>query len=203
MGIGRSAFYDTTDARACDLAIVAEMKTICDEFEAYGYRLQEAKKTTRPATPAAPGETSEKPRPRAVRCCFIRPITCALDGRPGKEIKRPPGGRCAPLLGRARKSSRLHYSHAEHGLRRRAGPVLHVIAVGDGVGDQGLLNVGELFDLVFEGRDALLARRLRKWISPRQNEHMHRSKQPCYSTTSSASAMSFSGMVSPPKTTLH
>ena len=38
MGIGRSAFYDTPDARARDLSIVAEMKTICDEFEAYGYR---------------------------------------------------------------------------------------------------------------------------------------------------------------------
>ena len=35
MGIGRSTFYDTPDARARDLTIVAEMKTICDEFEAY------------------------------------------------------------------------------------------------------------------------------------------------------------------------
>jgi hypothetical protein len=26
----------------------------------------------------------------AVRCCFIGPITCALDGRPGKEIKSAP-----------------------------------------------------------------------------------------------------------------
>jgi hypothetical protein len=38
MGIGRSVFYDTPEARARDLTIVAEMKTICDEFEAYGYR---------------------------------------------------------------------------------------------------------------------------------------------------------------------
>ena len=38
MGIGRSAFYDTPEARARDLSIVAAMKTICDEFEAYGYR---------------------------------------------------------------------------------------------------------------------------------------------------------------------
>ena len=38
MGIGRSTFYDMPDARARDLSIVAEMKTICDEFEAYGYR---------------------------------------------------------------------------------------------------------------------------------------------------------------------
>ena len=35
MGIGRSTFYDMPDARARDLTIVAEMKTICDEFEAY------------------------------------------------------------------------------------------------------------------------------------------------------------------------
>jgi hypothetical protein len=34
----RSAFYDTPETRARDLSIVAEMKTICDEFEAYGYR---------------------------------------------------------------------------------------------------------------------------------------------------------------------
>ena len=38
MGIGRSTFYDMPDARVLDLTIVAEMKTICDEFEAYGWR---------------------------------------------------------------------------------------------------------------------------------------------------------------------
>jgi len=38
MGIGRSTFYDTPEARVRDATIVAEMKTICDEFEAYGYR---------------------------------------------------------------------------------------------------------------------------------------------------------------------
>ena len=38
MRIGRSTFYDTPDTRSRDLTIVAEMKTICDEFEAYGYR---------------------------------------------------------------------------------------------------------------------------------------------------------------------
>ncbi len=38
MRIGRSTFYDAPDARARDLIIVAEMKMICDEFEAYGYR---------------------------------------------------------------------------------------------------------------------------------------------------------------------
>ena len=42
MGICRSAFYDTPEARARDLTIVAEMKTICDEFEAYGYRRVDA-----------------------------------------------------------------------------------------------------------------------------------------------------------------
>ena len=42
MGIGRSTFYDTPDARARDLTIVAEMKMICDEFEAYGYRRVDA-----------------------------------------------------------------------------------------------------------------------------------------------------------------
>ena len=42
MGIGRSTFYDIPDVRARDLTIVAEMKTICDEFEAYGYRRVDA-----------------------------------------------------------------------------------------------------------------------------------------------------------------
>jgi transposase InsO family protein len=42
MGIGRSTFYDTPDARTRELTIVAEMKTICDEFEAYGYRRVDA-----------------------------------------------------------------------------------------------------------------------------------------------------------------
>ena len=42
MGIGRSTFYDMPDAHARDLTIVAEMKTICDEFEAYGYRRVDA-----------------------------------------------------------------------------------------------------------------------------------------------------------------
>ena len=38
MGISRSTFYDTPDVRSSDVAVVAEMKAICDEFEAYGYR---------------------------------------------------------------------------------------------------------------------------------------------------------------------
>jgi len=42
MGIGRSTFYDMPDVRASDAIIVAEMKTICDEFEAYGYRRVDA-----------------------------------------------------------------------------------------------------------------------------------------------------------------
>jgi putative transposase len=42
MGIGRSTFYDTPNARASEAIIVAEMKTICDEFEAYGYRRVDA-----------------------------------------------------------------------------------------------------------------------------------------------------------------
>jgi putative transposase len=42
MRIGHSTFYDTPDAHARDLTIVAEMKTICDEFEAYGYRRVDA-----------------------------------------------------------------------------------------------------------------------------------------------------------------
>ena len=44
MGIGRSTFYDTLDARARDLTIVAKMKAICDEFEVYGYRRVDAER---------------------------------------------------------------------------------------------------------------------------------------------------------------
>jgi putative transposase len=42
MGIGRSTFYDTPETHASDAIIVAEMKKICDEFEAYGYRRVDA-----------------------------------------------------------------------------------------------------------------------------------------------------------------
>ncbi len=42
MGVARSTFYDTPDVGASDVAVVAEMKTICDEFEAYGYRRVDA-----------------------------------------------------------------------------------------------------------------------------------------------------------------
>jgi hypothetical protein len=48
----KDAGYDTPDARARDLTIVVEMKTICDEFEAYGYRCVDAELRS----PAEPGE---------------------------------------------------------------------------------------------------------------------------------------------------
>jgi putative transposase len=48
MRIGHSTFYDTPDAHARDLTIVAEMKTICDEFEAYGYRRVDAELPAQP-----------------------------------------------------------------------------------------------------------------------------------------------------------
>ena len=39
MGIARSTYYDTPPMqRVTTRLIVAEMKAICDEFEAYGYR---------------------------------------------------------------------------------------------------------------------------------------------------------------------
>ena len=42
MGISRSTFYDTPAVQASDAIVVAEMKAICDEFEAYGYRRLDA-----------------------------------------------------------------------------------------------------------------------------------------------------------------
>jgi len=38
MGLPRSTFYDAPAARLGDAEIVGRMQTICDEFEAYGYR---------------------------------------------------------------------------------------------------------------------------------------------------------------------
>ena len=38
MGLPRSTFYDAPAARPDDAEIVSRMQTICDEFEAYGYR---------------------------------------------------------------------------------------------------------------------------------------------------------------------
>jgi transposase-like protein len=38
MGLPRSTYYDATVREADDAEIVATMKAICDEFEAYGYR---------------------------------------------------------------------------------------------------------------------------------------------------------------------
>src|SRR5262245_65123564 len=40
---GPAASPSQKDAGARDLTIVAEMKTICDEFEAYGYRLKKTR----------------------------------------------------------------------------------------------------------------------------------------------------------------
>ena len=42
MGIARSTYYAEAAAKAADAGIVAEMKAICDEFEAYGYRRVDA-----------------------------------------------------------------------------------------------------------------------------------------------------------------
>jgi hypothetical protein len=52
MRIGRSTFYEKPDAGARDPTIVAEMKTICDELEAYGYRRVDA--DSRPSIHALP-----------------------------------------------------------------------------------------------------------------------------------------------------
>jgi putative transposase len=38
MGLPRSTYYDAPAVKADDVEIVAAMTTICDEFEAYGYR---------------------------------------------------------------------------------------------------------------------------------------------------------------------
>ena len=38
MGLSRSTYYDAPAVQADDGEIVAAMTTICDEFEAYGYR---------------------------------------------------------------------------------------------------------------------------------------------------------------------
>ena len=38
MGLPRSTYYDTPAVKADDGEIVAAMTTICEEFEAYGYR---------------------------------------------------------------------------------------------------------------------------------------------------------------------
>ena len=42
MGIARSTCYDRPAAGADDATVVAQMKSICDEFEAYGYRRVDA-----------------------------------------------------------------------------------------------------------------------------------------------------------------
>ena len=42
MGIARSTYYDQPERAADDTAIVEAMFTICDAFEAYGYRRVDA-----------------------------------------------------------------------------------------------------------------------------------------------------------------
>jgi putative transposase len=42
MGLSRSTFYDVPATPADDAEIVARMRTICDEFESYGYRRVDA-----------------------------------------------------------------------------------------------------------------------------------------------------------------
>ena len=82
MGIGRSTFYDIPDVHARDLTIVAEMKTICDEFEAYGYRRVDAelrhrgivvntKKIRRWCTPHSVGGRCAVDKLHAVRIAFV------------------------------------------------------------------------------------------------------------------------------------
>ena len=42
MGIARSTYYAEAATKAADTEIIDEMKAICDEFEAYGYRRVDA-----------------------------------------------------------------------------------------------------------------------------------------------------------------
>ena len=42
MEIARSTFYDRPDTGTDGAAVVAQMKSICDEFETYGYRRVDA-----------------------------------------------------------------------------------------------------------------------------------------------------------------
>ena len=43
MGLPRSTYYDTPSRKADDVEMVTIMMSICDEFEAYGYRRVGAK----------------------------------------------------------------------------------------------------------------------------------------------------------------
>ena len=45
MGIARSTYYAEAAAKVADAGIIEEMKAICDEFEAYGYRLTRLNRT--------------------------------------------------------------------------------------------------------------------------------------------------------------
>ncbi len=42
MGVARSTYYAEPAAETANAGIIAEMRTICDEFEAYGYRRVDA-----------------------------------------------------------------------------------------------------------------------------------------------------------------
>ena len=42
MEIARSTFYDRPDTGTDGAAVVSQMKSICDEFETYGYRRVDA-----------------------------------------------------------------------------------------------------------------------------------------------------------------
>jgi putative transposase len=42
MGIARSTYYDTSEAKLDDTALVEAICAICDEFEAYGWRRVQA-----------------------------------------------------------------------------------------------------------------------------------------------------------------
>ena len=50
MGLSRSTYYDAPAVKADDGEIVAAMTTICDEFEAYGYRRVGAELWSAPLT---------------------------------------------------------------------------------------------------------------------------------------------------------
>src|SRR5262249_38507214 len=90
-------------------------------------------------------------RPRALGCCFWSTGHLPSGPAPRRMISNTRGSTALPsALGRARNSSRLHHSHAEHRLRRRDGRALHVLAVGNGGSDQRLLDVGELANFAFQ-----------------------------------------------------
>jgi hypothetical protein len=113
----------------------------------------------RPAWRCPPRRKGE--RPRAVGRCWS---TGHLPTGPvprGRLTTPRHYASYAPASGGARTLRLLHDPDLQHRLRRRRGRTLHVLAFGDGGGDQGLLDVGELLDLALELGDALLTRSLR------------------------------------------